>query len=711
MKRLISVFLILAVLLSFQGGFASCSFQNDYEGIDQAAKSVLMLLVYSAGGNDHDTTGSGFVAFDNQTLITNYHVIEGGDLVLAESDDGESFFLDQVIAADQEKDLAILKFKGSTTLTPLPLFSGSQLLRGQPVVAIGSPEGYKNTVSKGDISSFSTEDGVRLIHFTAPISHGSSGGALFNDQGEVIGITSSSLFGSSQNMNFAIDIAEAIQLYESAKGREPTALSALGASQEKTAEKGSEETREKNSFNVQNISVRQIAPDKAEVTWQSDEKPEKWFIGYEIEANPYYSYEETDGTTAVIENLVPGQEYLFCISDSLAGLDATKNSERLKLHDPLPYDKRGALLLDKGFYFIEKNHRIGMPLKPGLAQITTGQLYQALADMELNFVYRLKLEASQEPGKGACQYVVYLPSGKVYTQEHLYDFGTQRNSYLRKASLKDALSSMLEYEDGFELGTWRAAVYHDGALVAETTAEVVEDAGGASEREGGKGIGKPFSISSVKGSVYLNWAGLEAAESYDVYRSNTEDGHYFFVERTNHQHYLDEKVFSGRSYYYKIVYLNASNEQVSTDPLSVTIPPKNTAEGFVEKETANETPDIPLFVGEEAYVGTTDQPYLDPDIINKSEEKAVTGFTLAYYATDWDYRVLKFADTGKEISYYSFKTLVKPGELINPGKVSMKSYGPGVARIYAAISSVTMEDGRVIKVPEEDLDFFSWELN
>lgn len=711
MNRLISILLILTMLLSIGAGLASSSFQDDDEGIDKAAKSVLMLLVYSAGNNDCNTTGSGFVAFDDQTLITNYHVVENGDLVLAESDEGESFFLDQVIAADKEKDLAILKFKGPTGLKPLPLFSGSRLLRGQPVVAIGSPEGYKNTVSKGDISSFSTEDGTRLIHFTAPISHGSSGGALFNDRGEVIGITSASLLGTSQNMNFAIDIAETIELYESAKGREPTALSALGLVHDKAAEKGSEGKKEEDPVSIQNLKIRQIAANQVEVTWQSSEKPEKWFVGYEIAANSFYSYQETEDTIAVIEDLVPGQEYVFYISDRLEGLDTVKNTARLRLHDPLPYDKRGVLLLDKGLYFIEKNHWIGMPLRPGLARMMTGQLYQALADMELSFVYRLKLEASQEPSKGACLYVVYLPSGKVYKQEHLYDMDKERNSYLRRASLRDMLLNMLEYEDGFELGTWKAAVYHDGALVAETTVEVVEDARGMNERDGGKNGGKSFTVSAVKGNAYLNWIGLESAESYDVYRSNTEDGHYFFVESTPQKHYLDEKVFSGRSYYYQIMYLNASGDQVRTKPQSVTIPPKNAEVFYEEDKSPAGIPGMPLFIGEEAYVGTTSNPYLDPDVVNKSEDKTVTGFTLAYFATDGDYRVLKFSDTQKEISYYSFKILLKPGETINPGKMSMKSYGPDIAHIYTAVSSVTLEDGSVIKVPEEDLNFFSWDLN
>ena len=118
MKRRLSVLMILFLILALPANAASLPFRDDVAAINEAAGSVLMLLVYQNKEGGYIANGSGFVAFDSRTLITNYHVVEGGDLVLAESDDGKSYFLDQVLAADREKDLAILRFKADTSLPP-----------------------------------------------------------------------------------------------------------------------------------------------------------------------------------------------------------------------------------------------------------------------------------------------------------------------------------------------------------------------------------------------------------------------------------------------------------------------------------------------------------------------------------------------------------------------------------------------------------------
>lgn len=90
--------------------------------------------------------------------------------------------------ASKENDIAILQFMTPTIMQPLE-YSTDSIKRGSSIVAIGSPIGLKNTVSLGNVSSVYNEDGVNWIQFTAPISHGSSGGALLNDNGQVIGIT------------------------------------------------------------------------------------------------------------------------------------------------------------------------------------------------------------------------------------------------------------------------------------------------------------------------------------------------------------------------------------------------------------------------------------------------------------------------------------------------------------------------------------------
>lgn len=220
---LFTLFCILSVCLFAGPAFAENDFINDPIAINNAAKSVLMLEIYD-DQDDLIATGSGFVAFNNKTLVTNYHVIEGADYILANSDGNvEQYIIMKVLIADSEKDIAIVSFFSPTDLVPLTLSDNKNMMRAEPVIAIGSPKGFTNTVSTGIISNIYNEDGFNRIQFTAPISPGSSGGALFNGKGEVIGITSSTYI-DSQNLNFAIQITEVIDLYNQWDGKTATAL-------------------------------------------------------------------------------------------------------------------------------------------------------------------------------------------------------------------------------------------------------------------------------------------------------------------------------------------------------------------------------------------------------------------------------------------------------------------------------------------------------
>lgn len=206
--------LIILALLCIPALALAAGFTSDVAGINEAAKSVLMLEVYQ--DDIAIGTGSGFVVENNRTLITNYHVMEGADMIVGYSDDGYSYIINKVYAVDEARDLAVLGFFSPTNLTPLKLNTGD-ILRAEPVVAIGSPQGLLNTVSMGNVSAVFTANDTDQIQFTAPISSGSSGGALFNDRGEVIGVTTSALMPNDnvvQNLNFAVNATEILKLLE-----------------------------------------------------------------------------------------------------------------------------------------------------------------------------------------------------------------------------------------------------------------------------------------------------------------------------------------------------------------------------------------------------------------------------------------------------------------------------------------------------------------
>ncbi len=211
MKKFSYFLLSALIIISLISGTASANgFSEDPDAIEEKLKSLLMLEVY-----DDDkliATGSGFCAFDNRTLITNYHVIKDADYLIAYSDSGDPYFIFHVLIADKERDIAILSFFSPTDLVPLSLNTDGPLRRAEKVVAIGSPLGITNTVAAGIISGIYTDNGVSMIQFTAPISPGSSGGALFDDSGSVIGITTSTLT-RGQNINLAVHISEAVAMY------------------------------------------------------------------------------------------------------------------------------------------------------------------------------------------------------------------------------------------------------------------------------------------------------------------------------------------------------------------------------------------------------------------------------------------------------------------------------------------------------------------
>lgn len=184
------------------------SFPDDPEAIALAAKSVVKLNCYDSNGN-LIATGSGFCAFEEGTILTNYHVIEEKpSRIEIVTENGESADVFGAIGADVERDIALLYYKHRNAefqLSPLPIGSSEILTKGEKVVAIGCPLGLTNVVSLGMFSGFVQAEDTVDIQFTAAISSGSSGGALLNALGEVIGITYASL-ENGQNLNLAVPI-------------------------------------------------------------------------------------------------------------------------------------------------------------------------------------------------------------------------------------------------------------------------------------------------------------------------------------------------------------------------------------------------------------------------------------------------------------------------------------------------------------------------
>ncbi len=144
--------------------------------------------------------GSGVVIGEDE-ILTNYHVIVDtakGSITLL---NGKQVELQGIVGYNENYDLAVVKTKTPLNIKPVTIGVGAS--KGDHVVAIGSPLGFQNTISDGVISNF-MYDGADYYQISVPIDHGSSGGGLFNDYGQLIGITAAGIESTQADLNFAV---------------------------------------------------------------------------------------------------------------------------------------------------------------------------------------------------------------------------------------------------------------------------------------------------------------------------------------------------------------------------------------------------------------------------------------------------------------------------------------------------------------------------
>ncbi|MDE7477865.1 MAG: serine protease [Lachnospiraceae bacterium] len=176
--------------------------EMSFEQLAQLASSVVMIMVHDKFGEPLGA-GSGIMIGRKGYILTNAHVLsEGNSFTIRIENDNNCYKTDQVIKYNQNFDLGVIRI--DRELSPLPIYKGPQkLVRGQKVVAIGSPLGLFNSVSDGIISGFRSFEDVDMIQYTAPTSPGSSGGAVLNMYGEVIGISQGGV-PEVQSINWAV---------------------------------------------------------------------------------------------------------------------------------------------------------------------------------------------------------------------------------------------------------------------------------------------------------------------------------------------------------------------------------------------------------------------------------------------------------------------------------------------------------------------------
>ena len=150
-----------------------------------------------------NSLGTGFVVRRDGWIATNLHVIVGGPHLTVTLRGERELDVVEVLAASTEHDLALLRVE-ARNLPVLSLGDSDAMRAGDAVVAIGNPLGLEDTVSNGLVSARRTLDhGNEVLQISAPIAPGSSGGPIFNERGEVIGIATAVLL-EGQNLNFGM---------------------------------------------------------------------------------------------------------------------------------------------------------------------------------------------------------------------------------------------------------------------------------------------------------------------------------------------------------------------------------------------------------------------------------------------------------------------------------------------------------------------------
>jgi S1-C subfamily serine protease len=173
-----------------------------------ARASGAVVAIETAGSR-----GTGFFVTPD-LLVTNAHVVGGHSYVTVRLAGGQTT-QGRVERLSADLDIATVRATARPeSMQILQLGSAGEVRPGQEVLAIGSPLGLQNTVTRGIVSALRTAGGVQLIQTDAAINPGNSGGPLLDRDGRVIGITTLKMVAGAESLGFAVAIAHAVPLIE-----------------------------------------------------------------------------------------------------------------------------------------------------------------------------------------------------------------------------------------------------------------------------------------------------------------------------------------------------------------------------------------------------------------------------------------------------------------------------------------------------------------
>lgn len=201
--------------------------KKQYEDQNPSKKNQTKPSVDSDAGKLPVPVGSGVIVSQNGMIVTAYHVIENAKRIAVKTEQG--VFNVKILAADKLNDLALLKISGANqTFAAAGLAPSGKVRMGQSVFTLGFPnsslQGFNVKMTKGEISSNTgIQDDPRQFQISVPVQPGNSGGALFDERGNVIGIVVAKLNekiaekytgNSPQNVNYAVKSSYVFPLIE-----------------------------------------------------------------------------------------------------------------------------------------------------------------------------------------------------------------------------------------------------------------------------------------------------------------------------------------------------------------------------------------------------------------------------------------------------------------------------------------------------------------
>jgi serine protease Do len=181
--------------------------------------------------------GTGFLVDPSGTVITNFHVVQGADSIVA-TVLGHQYGVD-LVGYDRVRDIAVLQMNGAGGLPTAALGDSSTLSVGEPVVSLGNASGsgspltqeagsivaFNRTISAQDELTGSSNSVTGLIEFAAPVRAGDSGGPMINAAGQVMGVTTAATVTFRMGpggKGFAIPINDALATANQIRSRTPS---------------------------------------------------------------------------------------------------------------------------------------------------------------------------------------------------------------------------------------------------------------------------------------------------------------------------------------------------------------------------------------------------------------------------------------------------------------------------------------------------------